>query len=83
MEEEKLPLVSSSVEEGGKHKILMKSPWEFLQRPIGSGGVISVLSSQDSLLDELSELGVEYVQVRCCLANDFSCEISLFFFLIF
>ncbi|XP_047945100.1 uncharacterized protein LOC125191741 isoform X1 [Salvia hispanica] len=64
LEEEKLPLVSSSVAEDGKHKILMKSPWEFLQRPIGSAGVISLLSSQDSLLDELGELGVEYVQVR-------------------
>lgn len=64
LEEEKLPLVSSAVAEDGKHKILMKSPWEFLQRPIGSGGVISLLSSQDSLLDELCELGVEYVQVR-------------------
>ncbi|KAH6825580.1 hypothetical protein C2S53_017552 [Perilla frutescens var. hirtella] len=63
LEEEKLPLVSSSIEEGRKHKILMKSPWEFLQRPIGSGGVISLLSSQESLLDELGELGVEYIQV--------------------
>lgn len=70
MEEEKLPVVSSSVEEDGKHKILMKSPWEFLQRPIGSAGVISVLSSQDTILDELSELGVEYVQVRQPLAKN-------------
>lgn len=64
LEEETLPVVSSSVDEHSKHKILMKSPWEFLQRPIGSGGVISLLSSHDSLLDELGELGVEYIQVR-------------------
>ncbi|KAL8460807.1 hypothetical protein ACS0TY_032350 [Phlomoides rotata] len=63
LEEEKLPVVSSSVEEHSKHKILMKSPWEFLQKPVGSGGVISLLSSQDSLVDELSELGVEYIEV--------------------
>ncbi|KAI3456071.1 hypothetical protein Pfo_012734 [Paulownia fortunei] len=63
LEEEKLPLVSNSLEGHGKHKILMKSPWEFLQRPIGSGGVISLLSSQDSLLDQLSEMGVEYIEV--------------------
>ncbi|KAK4399307.1 60S ribosomal protein L32-1 [Sesamum angolense] len=63
LEEEKLPVVSSSLEGHGKHKILMKSPWEFLQRPIGSGGLISLLSSHESLLDQLSELGVEYIQV--------------------
>ncbi|XP_011096478.2 uncharacterized protein LOC105175663 [Sesamum indicum] len=63
LEEEKLPVVSSSLGGYGKHKILMKSPWEFLQRPIGSGGLISLLSSQDSLLDQLGELGVEYIQV--------------------
>ncbi|XP_075481676.1 uncharacterized protein LOC142522282 [Primulina tabacum] len=62
LEEETLPVVSSSLDEHGKHKILMKSPWEFLQRPIGSGGFISLLSSQD-LLDRLSEMGVEYIEV--------------------
>lgn len=63
MEEEKLPVVSSSLEGHQKHKILMKSPWEFLQKPIGSGGVISLLSSQDALLDQLSEMGVNYIEV--------------------
>ncbi|KAL7089258.1 hypothetical protein ACP275_13G178000 [Erythranthe tilingii] len=63
LEEEKLPLVSSSLDVQGKHKILMKSPWEFLQRPIGSGGVITVLSSHESLLDQLSETGVEYIEI--------------------
>ncbi|KAK4440117.1 60S ribosomal protein L32-1 [Sesamum alatum] len=71
LEEEKLPVVSSSLEGHGKHKILMKSPWEFLQRPIGSGGLISLLSSQDSLLDELGELGVEYIQI---LKNNKNCR---------
>ncbi|KAL6500755.1 hypothetical protein OROHE_025552 [Orobanche hederae] len=59
LEEEKLPLVSSMV---GGHKILMKSPWEILQRPIGSGSVISLFSSHESLLDQLSEMGVEYIE---------------------
>lgn len=72
LEEETLPVVSSSVEEHSKHKILMKSPWEFLQRPIGSGGVFSLLSSHDSLLDELGELGVEYIQVRLPVPNNLS-----------
>ncbi|KAK6124115.1 hypothetical protein DH2020_042141 [Rehmannia glutinosa] len=63
LEEEKLPLVSSAVGEHGKHKILMKSPWEILERPIGSGGVISLFSSQESLLDQLSDMGVEYIEV--------------------
>lgn len=56
-------MVSSSLEGNRKPKILMKSPWEFLQRPIGSGGLISLLSSQESLLDQLSETGVEYIEV--------------------
>ncbi|XP_051129099.1 uncharacterized protein LOC127250005 [Andrographis paniculata] len=63
LEEEKLPVVSSSIEGHGKHKILMKSPWEFLQRSVGSGGLISLLSSQESLLDHLSETGIEYFEV--------------------
>ncbi|KAK6124142.1 hypothetical protein DH2020_042115 [Rehmannia glutinosa] len=67
LEEEKLPLVSSAVREHGKHKILMKSPWEILERPIGSGGVISLFSSQESLLDQLSDMGVEYIEV--CKVN--------------
>ncbi|KZV15868.1 hypothetical protein F511_29328, partial [Dorcoceras hygrometricum] len=64
LEHETLPVVSSFLDEHGKHKILMKSPWEFLQRPVGSGGFVSLLSSQD-LLDRLSEMGVEYVEVCC------------------
>ncbi|KAL8032335.1 hypothetical protein ABFX02_13G089200 [Erythranthe guttata] len=63
LEEEKLPLVSSLLDVQGKHKILMKSPWEFLRRPIGSGGVITLLSSHESLLDQLSETGVEYIEI--------------------
>lgn len=64
MEEEKLPVVSSTSEGPGKKKILMKSPWEFLQKSIGSGGVISLLSSQEPLMDQLNEVGVEYIEVR-------------------
>ncbi|KDP21196.1 hypothetical protein JCGZ_21667 [Jatropha curcas] len=62
LEEEKLPVVSSSVEEQSRHKILMKSPWEIMQTPIGSGGVISLLSSHN-IPETLSELGVEYIEV--------------------
>lgn len=63
MEEEKLPVVSASQEEENKHKILMKSPWEILQRPAGSAGIVTVLSSQN-LLEHLHVMGVEYIQVR-------------------
>ncbi|XP_041027992.1 uncharacterized protein LOC121267962 isoform X1 [Juglans microcarpa x Juglans regia] len=66
LEEEKLPIVSSSLEEQNRHKILMKSPWEILQSPVGSGGVISLLSSH-SIPDNLSKIGVEYIEV--CSTN--------------
>lgn len=63
LEEERLPVVSKVADEQNKHKILMKSPWEILQSPVGSGGVINSLSSS-SILDRLAEIGVEYVEVR-------------------
>ncbi|KAL7243316.1 hypothetical protein ACSBR1_015668 [Camellia fascicularis] len=66
LEEEKLPVVSNSLEEQNSHKILMKSPWEILQTPVGSGGIISLLSS-DNILQNLSEMGVEYIEV--CSVN--------------
>lgn len=44
-------------------KILLKSPWEILQAPIGSGGFFSLLLSHN-ILPELNKMGVEYVQVR-------------------
>ncbi|XP_062012831.1 uncharacterized protein LOC133729338 isoform X1 [Rosa rugosa] len=65
-EEEKLPVVSNSMEEEKKHKILMKSPWEILQSPVGSGGVFSLLSSH-SIPENLSEMGVEYIEI--CSTN--------------
>ncbi|XP_061362563.1 uncharacterized protein LOC133306282 [Gastrolobium bilobum] len=64
LEEEKLPVVSSLVEGQSKYKILMKSPWEILQSPIGSGGFIS-LFSRDSIADNLMNMGVEYVELCC------------------
>ncbi|KAL2494624.1 16S rRNA proCES [Forsythia ovata] len=70
LEEEKLPVVSSSLEGVNNHKILMKSPWEFLQTPVGSGGVISSLATQN-LVEHLAEIGVEYVKV--CNVNN-KCE---------
>ncbi|KAF3450525.1 hypothetical protein FNV43_RR06610 [Rhamnella rubrinervis] len=62
LEEEKLPVVSNSLEEGKSHKILMKSPWEIQLSPVGSGGIFSLLSSHD-ILENLSEIGVEYIEI--------------------
>ncbi|KAI3741515.1 hypothetical protein L1987_59189 [Smallanthus sonchifolius] len=62
LEEENLPVVSSSPGEHKKHKILMKSPWEILQTPVGSGGVISLLSSHN-ILESLVAMGVEYIEI--------------------
>lgn len=62
MEEEMLPIVSSSTEKQKRHKILMKSPWEMIRSPVGSGGIISSLSSQP-IPEILIELGVEYMRV--------------------
>ncbi|KAK8524583.1 hypothetical protein V6N12_029448 [Hibiscus sabdariffa] len=61
LEEERLPVVSSLLEQN-RHRILMKSPWEMLQSPVGSGGVISLLSSEN-IVENLAENGVEYIQV--------------------
>ncbi|XP_044461479.1 uncharacterized protein LOC123192863 isoform X2 [Mangifera indica] len=63
LEEEKLPVVSNSNEEHNKQKILMKSPWEILQSPVGSGGVVSSLSSNNNIVENLNELGVEYIEI--------------------
>ncbi|XP_076939991.1 uncharacterized protein LOC143608998 [Bidens hawaiensis] len=62
LEEEKLPAVNSSSGENKKHKILMKSPWAILQTPVGSGGVISLLSSHN-ILESLTALGIEYIEI--------------------
>jgi len=67
LEEEKLPVVSSLPEGQNKHKILMKSPWEILQSPVGSGGLIS-LFSKHSIADNLIGMGVEYIEVRFFLS---------------
>ncbi|KAK1420322.1 hypothetical protein QVD17_21829 [Tagetes erecta] len=62
LEEEKIPVVNSSPGELKKHKILMKSPWEILQTPVGSGGVISLLSSHN-ILESLAAMGIEYIEI--------------------
>ncbi|KAK9048162.1 hypothetical protein SSX86_032875 [Deinandra increscens subsp. villosa] len=62
LEEENLPVVNSSPGEHKKHKILMKSPWEILQTPVGSGGVISLLSSHN-ILESLAAMSVEYIEI--------------------
>lgn len=61
-----LPVVSCLTGEDTRHKILMKSPWEILQSPIGSGGIITLLSS-NKMLENLSQLGVDYIQVLVLL----------------
>ncbi|XP_065878982.1 uncharacterized protein [Euphorbia lathyris] len=68
LEEEKLPVVNSSAEEQSSHKILMKSPWEILQSPVGSGGIFSLLSSHN-ILENFCEGGVEYIEV-CSLEKN-------------
>ncbi|XP_004504243.1 uncharacterized protein [Cicer arietinum] len=64
LEEEKLPVVDSSLEGQNKFKILMKSPWEILQSPVGSGGFIS-LFSKHNIADNLIDMGVEYIELCC------------------
>ncbi|XP_057746283.1 uncharacterized protein LOC130965541 isoform X2 [Arachis stenosperma] len=64
LEEEKLPVISSLPEGENKYKILMKSPWEILQAPAGSGGFIS-LFSKHNIMDNLINMGVEYIEVCC------------------
>ncbi|CAL9109745.1 unnamed protein product [Musa acuminata var. zebrina] len=66
LEELQLPVVSIPIDQNGS-KILLKSPWEILQAPIGSGGFFSLLLSHN-ILPELNKMGVEYVQV--CSLND-------------
>ncbi|CAI8618749.1 unnamed protein product [Vicia faba] len=64
LEEEKLPVVRSSPEGHNKYKILMKSPWEILQSPVGLGGFVS-LFSKHNIADNLINMGVEYVELCC------------------
>ncbi|RDX63807.1 rimM [Mucuna pruriens] len=64
LEEEKLPVVSSLPEGQNKYNILMKSPWEILQSPVGSGGLIS-LFSKHSIADNLIDMGVKYIELCC------------------
>ncbi|VAH10417.1 unnamed protein product [Triticum turgidum subsp. durum] len=66
LEEMKLPVVSLSSELGSK-KILLKSPWEILQRPAGSGAIFSSLSS-NKILESFNAMGIEYVQI--CSPSD-------------
>ncbi|XP_027345168.1 uncharacterized protein LOC113857449 [Abrus precatorius] len=64
LEEEKLPVVSSLPEGQNKYKILMQSPWEILQSPIGSGGCISMFSKHN-IADNLIDMGVKYIELCC------------------
>ncbi|TVU20294.1 hypothetical protein EJB05_36498, partial [Eragrostis curvula] len=66
LEELDLPIISISSEVSGK-RILMKSPWEIIKSPAGSGGVFSLLSS-NKILETLNEMGVQYTQI-CSVSN--------------
>lgn len=74
IEETKLPIVSKSAD---GNKIVLKSPWEILLAPIGSGGTFASLSSQKAV-DFLREMGIEYVQV-CSLGGRSAISSPLFF----
>jgi UDP-N-acetylglucosamine pyrophosphorylase len=67
LEELELPVVSIS-SEGNRKKVLMKSPWEIIKRPAGSGGIFSLLAS-NKILETLNEMGVQYTQVRSCASH--------------
>ncbi|PUZ64759.1 hypothetical protein GQ55_3G168900 [Panicum hallii var. hallii] len=66
LEELELPIVSIS-SEANRKKVLMKSPWEIIKKPAGSGGIFSLLSS-NKILDSLNEMGVQYIQI-CSSSN--------------
>ncbi|XP_031500493.1 uncharacterized protein LOC116264426 isoform X2 [Nymphaea colorata] len=66
LEEDNLPVVSNSAEEKAL-KILLKTPWEVLHAPVGSGSIFNLLSTH-TVVDNLSEIGIEYVQV-CSLSK--------------
>ncbi|XP_008797487.1 uncharacterized protein LOC103712681 [Phoenix dactylifera] len=66
LEERKLPIISTSTDQK-RNKILLKSPWEILQAPTGSGGLFSLLTSH-KVVDDLNEMGIEYLQV--CSLDD-------------
>ncbi|OEL25907.1 putative 16S rRNA-processing protein RimM [Dichanthelium oligosanthes] len=66
LEELELPIVSIS-SEANRKKVLMKSPWEIIKRPAGSGGIFSLLSS-NKILESLNEMGVQYTQI-CSSSN--------------
>uniref|UniRef100_A0A0A9BZ64 Uncharacterized protein n=1 Tax=Arundo donax TaxID=35708 RepID=A0A0A9BZ64_ARUDO len=66
LEQLELPIVSISSEANQK-KVLMKSPWEIIKKPAGSGGIFSLLSS-NKILHTLNEMGVQYTQI-CSISN--------------
>ncbi|PAN18109.1 hypothetical protein PAHAL_3G179000 [Panicum hallii] len=66
LEELELPIISIS-SEANRKKVLMKSPWEIIKKPTGSGGIFSLLSS-NKILDSLNEMGVQYIQI-CSSSN--------------
>ncbi|CAN6452882.1 unnamed protein product [Victoria cruziana] len=66
LEEDNLPIVSISAE-GKAPKILLKTPWEVLHAPVGSGSIFNLLSTH-RIVDNLSQIGIEYVQV-CSLGE--------------
>ncbi|KAG8069234.1 hypothetical protein GUJ93_ZPchr0005g15073 [Zizania palustris] len=66
LQEMELPVISMSSKLNSR-KILLRSPWEILQKPAGPGAIFSLLSS-NKILDTLNKMGVEYVQI-CSLSS--------------
>ncbi|PWZ19554.1 Ribosome maturation factor RimM [Zea mays] len=66
LEELELPVVSIC-SEGNRKKVLMKSPWEIIKKPTGSGAIFSLLLS-NKILETLNEMGVQYTQI-CSSSN--------------
>lgn len=66
LEEVELPVVSIC-SEGNRKKVLMKSPWEIIKKPTGSGAIFSLLLS-NKILETLNEMGVQYTQI-CSSSN--------------
>uniref|UniRef100_A0A1D1YP83 Ribosome maturation factor RimM n=2 Tax=Anthurium amnicola TaxID=1678845 RepID=A0A1D1YP83_9ARAE len=68
LEEEKLPVVNIIPNDQNRHKILLRSPWEMIQMPIGPAGIFYSLLSH-KIVESLNEIGIEYVQI-CSLGEN-------------
>lgn len=72
LEAAKLPILSSDPTTEDTHRILLGSPWEILQSSVGSGGILSLLSSH-GIIDECIQSGIEYIEVSTFLIKYPTC----------